>query len=359
MPISTTSAPLATKLDSMTVEAAPELIEELENGALKCYACGHRCLIKAGKRGICKVRFNQSGILRVPANYVAALACDPTEKKPFFHVLPGSDTLTFGMLGCDLHCGYCQNWLTSQALRDDSAGTNPTPVSAERLVTMAKSYGASMVGSSYNEPLITAEWAVSVFKKARTEGFLTAFISNGNATPQVLDYLRPWTDCYKIDLKSMNDKNYRQLGGVVDNILETVKMVHERGFWEEIVTLVIPGFNDSPDELRRAAEFIVSVSPDIPWHVTAFHQDYRMTENANTTAEQLIRACEIGRKAGLNYVYAGNLPGRVGRWENTHCPSCDELLVERYGYMIRQVKVTGEGRCPKCSTTIPGIWNHS
>jgi pyruvate formate lyase activating enzyme len=221
---------------------------------------------------------------------------------------------------------------------------------------MAKTYGASMVGSSYNEPLITAEWAIDVFKQARPAGFRTAFISNGNATPQVLDYLRPWTDCYKIDLKSMNDKNYRQLGGVVDNILETVKMVHERGFWEEIVTLVIPGFNDSETELRNAAEFIASVSPDIPWHVTAFHQDYRMNENPNTTAEQLIRACEIGREAGLNYIYAGNLPGRVGRWENTYCPSCDELLVERFGYLIRQVRVTGEGHCPKCSTNIPGIW---
>ena len=356
MPVSTQSAPLAAVLDSMTTEGAPELTEHLDAGALKCYACGHRCLIKAGKRGICKVRFNEGGHLRVPTNYVAALACDPTEKKPFFHVLPGSDTLTFGMLGCDLHCAYCQNWLTSQALRDDSAGTSPQIVSAERLVSMAKAYGAAMVGSSYNEPLITAEWAVDVFKRARPAGFRTAFISNGNATPQVLDYLRPWTDCYKIDLKSMNDKNYRQLGGVVDNILETVKMVHERGFWEEIVTLVIPGFNDSEDELRRAANFIASVSPDIPWHVTAFHQDYRMTENANTTAAQLIRACEIGREAGLNYIYAGNLPGRVGRWENTYCPSCDELLVERFGYLIRQVNVTGEGRCPTCATKIPGIW---
>lgn len=214
-----------------------------------------------------------------------------------------------------------------------------------------------MVGSSYNEPLITAEWAVEVFRKARPEGFKTAFISNGNATPQVLDYLRPWTDCYKIDLKSMSDKNYRQLGGVVDNILDTVKMVHERGFWEEIVTLVIPGFNDSVDELRRAADFIASVSPDIPWHVTAFHQDYRMTENANTTADQLIHACEIGKAAGLNYIYAGNLPGRVGRWEHTYCPSCDELLVERHGYLIRQVRVTADGKCPSCNRDIPGIWS--
>src|SRR4051812_35185840 len=348
MPLTATAASLAEVLDELTAEGAAELTEHLEGNALKCYACGHRCLIKEGKRGICKVRFNEGGHLRVPANYVAALACDPTEKKPFFHALPGSDTLTFGMLGCDLHCAYCQNWLTSQALRDDAAVSPPNVVTADRLVAMAKAYGASMVGSSYNEPLITAEWAVEVFKKAKPEGFRTAFISNGNATPQVLDYLRPWTDCYKIDLKTMSDRSYRQLGGVVDNILDTVKMVHERGFWEEIVTLVIPGFNDSRDELKGAADFIASVSPDIPWHVTAFHQDYHMQDKANTTAEQLIRACEIGRDAGLRFVYAGNLPGRVGRWENTYCPHCDGLLVERYGYIIRQMKVTPGGACPSC-----------
>jgi len=356
MPLTQTQASLAEVLDELTGEGAPELTEHLDKDALKCFACGHRCLIKSGKRGICKVRFNEGGRLRVPMNYVAALACDPTEKKPFFHCLPGSDTLTFGMLGCDLHCAYCQNWLTSQALRDDAAVSMPNAITADRLVTMAKAYGASMVGSSYNEPLITAEWAIEVFKKARPEGFRTAFISNGNATPQVLDYLRPWTDCYKIDLKTMSDPSYRSLGGVVDNILDTVKMVHERGFWGEIVTLVIPGFNDSEDELRRAADFIASVSPDIPWHVTAFHQDYHMQENANTTAEQLLRACEIGREAGLRYIYAGNLPGRVGRWENTYCPDCDALLVERYGYLIRQMNVTPNGQCPSCAATIPGIW---
>jgi pyruvate formate lyase activating enzyme len=357
MPLSPTATSLAEVLDEMTAEGARELTEHLADRALRCFACGHRCLIKEGKRGICKVRFNEGGHLRVPVNYVAALQCDPTEKKPFFHVLPGSDTLTFGMLGCDLHCAYCQNWLTSQALRDEAAVTTPQVVSAERLVAMARAYGASMVGSSYNEPLITAEWAVDIFKLAKPAGFRTAFISNGNATPQVLDYLRPWTDCYKIDLKSMSDRNYRQLGGVVDNIIDTVKMVHERGFWEEIVTLVIPGFNDSRDELKQAADFIASVSPDIPWHVTAFHQDYRMNDNANTTAEQLIRACEIGRDAGLRYVYAGNLPGKVGRWENTFCASCDELLVERYGYLIRKMKVTPNGECPSCGKIIPGIWS--
>jgi pyruvate formate lyase activating enzyme len=332
MPMSARSASLAEVLDEMTREGALELTEHLPGGDLRCYACGHRCLIHEGKRGICKVRFNEGGRLLVPANYVAALACDPTEKKPFFHALPGSDTLTFGMLGCDLHCAYCQNWLTSQALRDDAAGTAPRGVSAERLVEMARECGARLVGSSYNEPLITAEWAVEVFKRAKREGFRTAFISNGNATPQVLDYLRPVTDCYKIDLKTMSDRGYRQLGGVAANILETVRMVHERAFWEEIV------------------------SPDIPWHVTAFHQDYRMTENANTTAAQLMRACEIGRAAGLRFVYAGNLPGRVGRWENTYCPACDELLVERYGYHIRKMRIGADGLCPKCGTRIPGVW---
>jgi pyruvate formate lyase activating enzyme len=250
----------------------------------------------------------------------------------------------------------CQNWVTSQALRDDAAGNSPRAVSAERLVEMARECGARVVGSSYNEPLITAEWAVEVFERAKGEGFRTAFISNGNATPRVLDYLRPLTDCYKIDLKTMSDRAYRQLGGVVDNILDTVRMVHERGFWEEIVTLVVPGFNDSEEELRRAAEFIASVSPDIPWHVTAFHQDYRMKENANTTAEQLVRACEWGREAGLRFVYAGNMPGRVGRWENTYCPACEELLVERRGYRIRKMRLGADGLCPACGEKIPGVW---
>ena len=333
-----------------------DVIREEKNGAVRCFACGHRCLVKPGRRGICKVRFNREGTLLVPTGYVAALQSDPTEKKPFFHVLPGSDTLTFGMLGCDYHCGYCQNWLTSQALRDNAAGVEPTFLTAEQLIEVAMRRGSRMVGSSYNEPLITAEWAVEVFQEARRAGLKTAFISNGNCTPEVLDYIRPHTDCYKIDLKSMNDRSYRRLGGVLKNVLEAVRMVHERGFWLEIVTLIVPGFNDSDDELKQAADYVASVSPDIPWHVTAFHKDYKMTENDNTTAEHLLRACEFGREAGLRYVYAGNLPGRVEGWENTYCPDCGDLLVERWGYMIHQMKVTPGGQCPDCGARIPGVW---
>jgi len=198
---------------------------------------------------------------------------------------------------------------------------------------------------------------MDVFKVARPQGLKTAFISNGNATPEVLDYIRPATDCYKIDLKAMDDKRYRELGGVLQHVLDAIRMVHERGFWLEIVTLVIPGFNDSDDQLTRAAEAIAAVSAEIPWHVTAFHPDYKMTDTDNTPVATLLRACEIGTRAGLEFVYAGNLPGRVGRWENTYCPDCGDLLIERYGYQIRKQRVGTDGRCPSCSRRIPGLWS--
>jgi pyruvate formate lyase activating enzyme len=214
-----------------------------------------------------------------------------------------------------------------------------------------------LVGSSYNEPLITAEWAVDVFQVARAHGLRTAFISNGNATPQVLDFIRPWTDCYKIDLKAMDDRRYRELGGVLRHVLDAIRMVHERGFWLEIVTLIVPGFNDDDAQLARAADAIAAVSPDIPWHVTAFHKDYKMTDPDDTPAETLVRACEIGARAGLRFIYAGNLPGRVGRWEHTYCPDCGDLLIERYGYLIKRQRVDPGGACPACGRRIPGIWS--
>ena len=352
------SAPsLAEVLDAHTREG--ELYEKLDGNAVRCYACGHRCLIRPGRRGICKVRFNREGTLYVPWGYVAALQVDPIEKKPFFHVYPGSDALTFGMLGCDYHCPYCQNWLTSQALRDpasDIAGSFLRSVTPDELVRMAQRHGARSVISSYNEPLITSEWAVAIFRRAKDAGLLTGYVSNGNATREVLTYLRPYTDAYKIDLKSMNDKQYRRLGGVLQHVLDTIKMTYEMGFWVEVVTLVVPGFNDDEQELRDAARFIASVSPDIPWHVTAFHPDYKMTDPPPTSVRTLLRAAEIGREEGLHFVYVGNLPGRVGPFENTWCPRCQALLIERMGYIILQYRLTPEGRCPDCGHSVPGLW---
>jgi pyruvate formate lyase activating enzyme len=282
--------------------------------------------------------------------------CDPIEKKPFFHAYPGALAYSFGMLGCDLHCGYCQNWVTSQALRDPAAVAPPLRTSPEDLVRDALRLGARVIVSTYNEPLITSEWAVAVFKEAKAHGLTTGYVSNGNGTAQVLEYLRPWVDLYKVDLKSFDDRHYRQLGGRLEPILDTIRRLHAMDFWVEIVTLLIAGFNDSRDELMRLTSFIASVSPDIPWHVTAFHGDYKMTDPENTTAEMLLAAADIGRANGLRYVYAGNLPGAVGDLEETRCASCGETLIARDGYHIRDYRLTKDGRCPACAAPVPGRW---
>lgn len=348
---------LETLLDDLTREG--ELYEAQTDGAVRCHACGHRCLIREGKRGICQVRFNQGGKLRVPHGYVAALQSDPIEKKPFSHVMPGTNALTFGMLGCDYHCGYCQNWLTSQALRDPASNMAAQFVrktTPKEMIGHALGTKASVVVSSYNEPLITSEWAVEVFKEAKLAGLMCAYVSNGNNTPEVMEYLKPYLDAYKIDLKCMSDKNYRTLGGTLQNTLDGIMRAHEAGLWVEVVTLVVPGFNDSNEELWDAARFLASLSVDIPWHVTAFHKDYRMLKPDNTDAKTLIRAAEIGREAGLRYVYAGNIPGNVGEYESTHCPKCGTRLVKRSGYVIQEYKITGKGCCPNCGEKIAGLW---
>ncbi len=506
------SSPLARVLARHTREG--ELYEKLAEGRVRCFACGHRCLIPPGRDGVCRVRFNDDGVLKVPHGYVGALQVDPVEKKPFFHALPGARALSFGMLGCDFHCGYCfvpgtevrtsqgsrtieslfgrgepvletaqdavvvrpavdvvthrgrmrpvrgvfrhlyegplmaltlaggdeiratpeheflvsaraargvpppsffvpasavtpefdllepasdgrfrrrrledtrvlhykgpvynleveedatylvhgaavhncQNWITSQALRDPRARSPIDEVTPAQLVALARKHEAQILTSTYNEPLITSEWAVSVFKEARGQGLLCSYVSNGNGTEEVLDYLSPWVSLYKVDLKSFRDKRYRELGGTLDRVLETIRGLYARGIWLEIVTLVVPGFNDSDEELADIARFLVSVSPDIPWHVTAFHADYKMTEPDNTGRTTLLRAAESGGAAGLHYVYAGNLPGRVGEWENTYCPGCRTLLVERAGFRVLRNELT-DGACPGCRRAIPGVWS--
>jgi pyruvate formate lyase activating enzyme len=349
-------ATLAEVLAERTAEAAPELIEPISRDRIRCYACGHECPIPEGAAGVCKVRFVEHGRLHVPWGYVGGVQCDPIEKKPFFHAHPGALAYSFGMLGCDLHCSYCQNWVTSQALRDPNAVAPPLEAVPEALVADARRLGARVVVSTYNEPLITAEWAVEIFKHARAAGLMTGFVSNGNGTARVLNYVRPHIDLYKVDLKSFDDRHYRQLGGRLDPIKFTIRRLHEMGLWVEIVTLLIPGFNDGEDELKGLTEFVASVSPFIPWHVTAFHKDYRMSDPENTTPEMLMRAAAIARESGLKYVYAGNIPGRVGDLEDTRCHQCSAVLIERYGYHIRSYRLTPAGACPECGTSIPGRW---
>jgi pyruvate formate lyase activating enzyme len=346
---------LAQLIDPRTREGA--LWEPLAGGRLRCVACGHRCVVLPGQRGVCKVRYNQEGRLRVPWGYVAGVQLDPIEKKPFFHAYPGAKALSFGMLGCDLHCAYCQNALTSQALRDPAMGVPPRDVIPADVVSAARSGGARVLTSTYNEPLITAEWGVEIFRTGKVAGLVGSFVSNGNATPEALDYLRPWVELYKVDLKAFRDRSYRQLGGLLRTILDSIQGIHARGFWLEIVTLVIPGLNDDEGELREAAAFIAGVSPDIPWHVTAFHPDYRMDDRGRTPARTLTRAAEIGLAAGLRHVYAGNLPGRVGPFEDTRCPGCGRAVVRRLGFRVLDRRIGPDGRCEGCHVVIAGRWD--
>jgi pyruvate formate lyase activating enzyme len=346
---------LARRLRQMT---APGELQIPDKGKLRCVACGHRCLLGEGQAGVCRVRFVEGGSLRVPFGYVAALNVDPIEKKPFFHVTPGASAFSFGMLGCDYKCPYCQNWEISQVHRDtESDGlAEPRPASPEGLVDMALGAGATMVTSTYNEPLITSEWAVAVFRHARAAGLMTSYVSNGNGTPEVLDYLLPWIDACKVDLKGMREEGYRKVGGRLGAVLETIRGLAARGLWVEVVTLVIPGWNDSDEELADAARFLASVSPDIPWHVTAYHDDYRMSGRGATPASSLLRAAEIGRREGLRHVYAGNLPGRVGDGEDTRCAACRTRVVERRGFRVVSNRLGPGGTCPSCGTRLPGLW---
>lgn len=346
---------MSERLDGLTV-ARRDLARPHRSGRLVCTACAHTCKLAEGARGVCLVRYREGDALRVPWGYVAGVAVDPIEKKPFYHVLPGARALSFGMLGCNFHCAFCQNWLTSQALRDQRASARVSRISPEELVRAATETRCAVVTSTYNEPLISAEWAHDVFALARRLGLRTGVVSNGFGTPEVLDYLAPVLDAFKVDLKAFRRETYRALGGRLEAVQETIAALLARGVWVEVVTLVVPGLNDSDAELDGIATYLAGVSPDIPWHVTAFHPDYEMLEPPPTPAATLRRAAERGRRAGLRFVYAGNIPGGVGDLEDTHCPSCQHLLVERRGFTVLRVHLDGNGRCPACGTAIPGIW---
>ena len=336
-----------------------ELVEKLDNDVVRCLACAHSCRLKPGQRGICKIRYNQDGQLQVPWGYVSSLQVDPIEKKPFYHFLAGADALTFGMLGCNLQCDYCQNWLTSQALREE--GTDRLAeylqvLQPGEVVDYGVRLGAEVVASSYNEPLITSEWARDIFGLATKAGMKNVYVSNGFATREVLDYLKPDLQGFKVDLKTMQPEHYRELGGGLQPVLDSIAYAFELGMWVEIVTLLVPGFNDSEEELKDMASFIHSVSPEIPWHVTAFRPEYKMRDKPRTTVRQILDAVEIGYQTGLQYVYGGNLPGSLGKYEHTSCHNCQAMLIKRWGFSIQQYRITSEGKCPECGTKIPGYW---
>jgi pyruvate formate lyase activating enzyme len=344
-----------TPLDAFTA-ARGELALPHPSGKLVCVACAHRCKLADGARGVCLVRKRAGNAILVPWGYAAGVAIDPVEKKPFFHLLPGARALSFGMLGCDLHCAYCQNWFTSQALRDPRAGDSTEPASPDALVAAAVARSCEIIASTYNEPLITAEWAHDVFAQARRAGLATAFVSNGHATPEVIDYMAPVLDACKVDLKAFSPATYVSLGGKLQAVLDTIASLVDRSIWVEVVTLIVPGLNDSPAELASIAGFLAGVSADIPWHVTAFHPNYKMDRIPATPVATLVAAAEIGREAGLRHVYAGNIPGRADGLEDTRCPSCGTTLVRRSGFAVLETRITPAGACPACGAAVAGRW---
>ncbi len=354
LPIATSKTlPLEEALSRRTTRGT--LYERGAEGTLRCTACAHRCVIGAGRRGACGVRFERDGALRVPFGYVARANVRFVETNTIYHVLPGARALTFGMYGCDLRCGYCQSWYVSQALRERDEREAPNDVTADQLVGRAVSEGCRVICAAYNEPSIAAEWVHDIFRRAKERGLVTAMITDGNATPEVLEYMRPVTDVYRVDLKGYSEEQYRSLGGRLAPVLESIAFAKKLGFWVEVVTLVVPHFNDELPGLRSLAMAIARVDQDIPWHLNAFQPRYRMRDRPPMSAGLLVSAAGSAYAKGLRYVYVGNVDYDLGQLSHTRCARCHETIVRRRGYES-MLATADPSRCPRCAAEIPGLW---
>lgn len=347
------SLPLAQVVASR-IDAAKALWSELPQDRVRCHACAFECTLAPGTRGACKVRWNQDGALRVPWGYVGATQVEPIEKKPLYHVMPGASSLSIGMLGCNLRCGYCQNWKLSQAFRDPAAHTNPFPLDLPPLVDAAVERGVKVVVATFNEPLVNAEWCVELFRLTQQAGLVNVVATNGHANARVLRYLRPTVDALRIDLKAFSPSGYRALSGELAPVLATIEHAVSEGFWVEVATPLIPGFNDDLVEVRRMARFLASVSKDIPWHLVAFHPDYKMTNVPHTSRQRVAEVRQCAQAEGLHFVYSLN--ARQAGEQDTRCAHCREQLIARAAYEIRKNHLL-HGLCHSCGTRIPGIWS--
>jgi pyruvate formate lyase activating enzyme len=327
--------------------------EKLEGNAVHCYLCSHHCRISDGKRGMCGVRENIKGTLyTLVYGKLIASHVDPIEKKPLFHFLPGSRAYSIATVGCNFRCLNCQNYDISQMPKPQRQvpGEHVTP---EEVVEAAKLHKCESIAYTYNEPTIFFEYACDIARLAKKEGIKNVFVSNGYTTPEALRVMAPYLDANNIDLKSFSDDFYRKVCGArLEPVIDCIRLHKQLGIWIEITTLVIPSLNDSEENFRKIAEFIRNLDPGIPWHVSRFHPDYKLLDLPPTPVETLDRARKIGLEAGLKYVYQGNVPGEG---ENTNCPSCGKLLIERRGYEVTRYRVK-DGKCPHCSANIDGVW---
>jgi len=328
--------------------------EKLADGSLRCNLCPHNCEIKPGRRGICKVRQNQAGTL-VALDYARAIAVhhDPIEKKPLFHVLPASLSTSVATAGCNLRCDHCQNHTISQ-VADARAPIPGGDFPPERAVEEAASACAQTISFTYTEPTIYIEWALDIAAAAQAQGIRCVAVTNGFIQPDPARDLAAGLLAANVDLKAFNDDFYRKVCGArLEPVLDTIRLLRELGVWVEVTTLLIPGLNDSGDELERLAGFLASVDPAMPWHLSRFHPDHRMRDRDRTPTDTIRRARQIGVDAGLRFVYSGNVWGDDG--EHTRCPGCGHMLIERHGFSVMANRLAA-GACPECGEAIEGVW---
>jgi pyruvate formate lyase activating enzyme len=321
--------------------------------SLNCSLCYHRCTIEEGQKGICGVRENRAGTLYSMV-YGKSISenVDPIEKKPLFHFFPGSQSLSIATAGCNFKCLHCQNSSISQMPRDNNyIEGNALPPS--KIVSLAKEYNCRSISYTYTEPTIYFEYAFETSKLAKEEGLANSFVTNGYITPEALKTIHPYLDAANIDLKSFSDDFYRKVcGAKLQAVLDSITLYYQLGIWVEITTLIIPGYNDSLDELTDIAKFIKNIDEKIPWHITAFYPTYRLTDPPPTSIQSLRKAREIGLAEGLRYVYEGNIPGKGS--ENTSCYNCNKTLIQRLGFSILENRIK-DGKCPECQSLIDGI----
>lgn len=331
------------------------LYEKLPEQKVRCQLCAHRCVIQPGKRGFCGVRENRDGIL-YSLVYPRAIAThvDPIEKKPLFNFLPGSSAFSVATVGCDMTCLHCQNADISQAPRETGRITGKD-IPPSDLAASARESGCRTIAYTYTEPTIFFEYALETARQAAGAGIKNVFVTNGYMTAEALETLAPDLDAANVDLKSFRDDFYREICGArLQPVLDTIRRMHEMDIWLEVTTLIIPGHNDGEEEMESIARFLAEISPDIPWHVSAFYPTYKLTSAPPTPPETLKKARRIGLAAGLRYVYTGNIPGDEG--EKTFCHGCGRVIIERTGYRVGAVNIR-EGRCGFCGTPAAGVWS--
>jgi len=330
------------------------LYRGLEGGKVSCYLCGHLCLIAPSKFGVCGVRQNRDGKLYTHVyGEVIAAHVDPIEKKPFFHFLPGSTSFSIATVGCNFQCGFCQNWQISQATKKGEESPGGYKMMPEDVVKEARAQHCRSISYTYTEPTIFFEYAFDTAKIAKREGLYNNFVTNGFMTPEALETIRGNLDAANVDLKAFKEETYKKVCKArLAPVLESIRLMKKLGVWVEVTTLVVPGLNDSDEELAGIAGFIAGVDPDIPWHISRFHPDYEYTQVSATPVKTLQRASSIGKRAGLRYIYIGNV---MGEGENTLCPNCGQTLIRRQGFYVEENKVSG-AKCPFCNTAIAGIF---